>query len=1052
MDRVDPNFLDRSRLYQYDNPEHDEDFGEYSAYDFDKEETNYESVSNSRYFHDEAEGVYDSVALTPPKKEKRKSSIACEKDWNKDFLAIQKMPESIGKYQALSKLAQDFTYAAKLYSKLIISELELDNELKTLKPVFLGYAGGAKYRCHGILFKFALDFHGLYGGDEYAMKAAGHELNGLMYYYNCEIPQLNVPLMCLIDYRGFRLVAMSLLPVTNETLIYGSSNAGVTVKNIDPTFNRLMKQASKRLNLAAHFVGPPGELVKLHAPVDIEGHKSEDGNYYLLDFARTMPPQKLVKRSTNDRVSRHLFELLRPELVLASPVPLSPDAFTKFVKNDPKADSLNANVGAAFRNLLTDVIPALAHKLATMAPKALDQIVLTEELHKCGVNLRHMGLLRCCISRNECGPPNFQTPSAESPSSLSNSDKSQQNDSTDESYLTNSSESCGPGRALTLQMSAVKPGSEGAMKDPTIPSLIAIKHLKFNEGPSRGSPQHSPRPSPRNSGSFTIFKRNIHTGRPQKPKFIDSAQLVKVLLLEEMVARVMKTEVQARLRACMKRVGIPAEGPYLNEVINYLNSVFYFERKTFWTSQVKTLLLDKFIVSVAQEEMDPSFDLSTYIQLHRVIPRFMFLTGFRLHRIAVTMLSFGSCYIIESDIKHMEGRVKSMNIVSQAEAIMLAMQADTHKGNEATRLFKLANDKFTISTKSGAHSALMYYKWGEMMIRMTSHKTFGDIHVSTILKLAIKYLQRALTLRPDLYDASFSLGCAYIDLVINTKLLWSAIRSSTVNPVQYQTWLIDAGNAFRHAIQGNPETYTTLFDKFITKDPKTMDAKLLASVSASVYSPNLYETCVSKECLTIDCFTPFKMDSLLKLASITSSLTTLKIDYVGHIDPTVGAALGDYLPKLTSLTMSELTGIDMIPSTFDKLKAILLHECPINDNTIRDMAQRFPFLTSLSLSGCPFITDSVVQYINQFKHLQQLSLGQFSNFVGNTSYCYQIKNPLLEVPQLTSLSLSGMVVLNDVTLIHIAKHSPRLVKICKTVEGSVTLGWQWWPPSVKNWR
>lgn len=57
-----------------------------------------------------------------------------------------------------------------------------------------------------------------------------------------------------------------------------------------------------------------------------------------------MPPQKLVKRSTNDRVSRHLFELLRPELVLASPVPLSPDAFTKFVKNDPKADSLNANV------------------------------------------------------------------------------------------------------------------------------------------------------------------------------------------------------------------------------------------------------------------------------------------------------------------------------------------------------------------------------------------------------------------------------------------------------------------------------------------------------------------------------------------------------------------------------------------------------------------------------------------------------------------------------------------------------------------------------------
>lgn len=29
--------------------------------------------------------------------------------------------------------------------------------------------------------------------------------------------------MCLIDYRGFRLVAMSLLPVSNDTLIYGTT-------------------------------------------------------------------------------------------------------------------------------------------------------------------------------------------------------------------------------------------------------------------------------------------------------------------------------------------------------------------------------------------------------------------------------------------------------------------------------------------------------------------------------------------------------------------------------------------------------------------------------------------------------------------------------------------------------------------------------------------------------------------------------------------------------------------------------------------------------------
>lgn len=39
----------------------------------------------------------------------------------------------------------------------------------------------------GILFKFAVDEKGLYGGDENAQKSAGHDLNGLMQYLNCGI-------------------------------------------------------------------------------------------------------------------------------------------------------------------------------------------------------------------------------------------------------------------------------------------------------------------------------------------------------------------------------------------------------------------------------------------------------------------------------------------------------------------------------------------------------------------------------------------------------------------------------------------------------------------------------------------------------------------------------------------------------------------------------------------------------------------------------------------------------------------------------------------------
>jgi len=163
-------------------------------------------------------------------------------------------------------------YASKTYAKIIISELNIPNEEKTIKPAFVGgIAGGEKFKVQGlslnytcsslisflfssILFKFALDTENLYGGDEYAMKASGHELKGfrifccfsfslilllgLMNYMNTGIRELNFPLMCLIDYRGYRITCISFLPIVGDsTLIYGSSDGGRTVHTSDEKFN-----------------------------------------------------------------------------------------------------------------------------------------------------------------------------------------------------------------------------------------------------------------------------------------------------------------------------------------------------------------------------------------------------------------------------------------------------------------------------------------------------------------------------------------------------------------------------------------------------------------------------------------------------------------------------------------------------------------------------------------------------------------------------------------------------------------------------------------------
>ena len=58
-----------------------------------------------------------------------------------------------------------------------------------------------------------------------------------------------MPLMAIVDWRGFRLVATSLLPIGSGSLVYGSCDGGITVLAEDTMFNDLMKEAAKKLNI-----------------------------------------------------------------------------------------------------------------------------------------------------------------------------------------------------------------------------------------------------------------------------------------------------------------------------------------------------------------------------------------------------------------------------------------------------------------------------------------------------------------------------------------------------------------------------------------------------------------------------------------------------------------------------------------------------------------------------------------------------------------------------------------------------------------------------------
>jgi tetratricopeptide (TPR) repeat protein len=247
-----------------------------------------------------------------------------------------------------------------------------------------------------LLFKFAVDSHGLYGGDNIAAgKVAGHELKGLLSYFGCGLPDVYFPLMMLLDYRGFRLIAMSVLPIGSKTLIYGSNDGGVTVHADDATFNKRMRYAGRKLNLKKHRCGAKLKGSKnLWAAADIEGHLGSDGNYYLLDFSRTFPPVKPDAHVHNG----HLYQLFRREFVMEYSQPLCSDAYSGFVMADPNMRELFGEIDMATDHLMTNVCPKFAKNLMYSAMEkekngVLHELDITEEMHRFAINLRYMGVV-----------------------------------------------------------------------------------------------------------------------------------------------------------------------------------------------------------------------------------------------------------------------------------------------------------------------------------------------------------------------------------------------------------------------------------------------------------------------------------------------------------------------------------------------------------------------------------------------------------------------------------------------------------------------------------
>jgi Clustered mitochondria/Translation initiation factor eIF3 subunit 135 len=319
--------------------------------------------------------------------------------------------EYVSALESAVEVAHDFATMAKKYGELIISEIPLPNEVRTIPALTgrgTGNAGGMKYLYCGIFFKLANDWKKIYGSDYAAAKASNAELRGLVEMQQAlhtgdlvASTRLYFPQMVLIDFHGFRLVAVSILPLQRigQTPAYGSDNAGRTVQTC-PEFESVMNVIGANLNLAQHRVGPPSRpsaQAAICLPVDIEGHKGRDGKLYALDFARVFPPEYPLPSAPRNAI---FYNLLRPELVRSNAVALSSDALSKFGWHDKMR--LNGDVLQATKRLYTELVPCFVaelnggwmdHLRSLLNDDVSPHELLVHGLHRSGVNIRHLGVV-----------------------------------------------------------------------------------------------------------------------------------------------------------------------------------------------------------------------------------------------------------------------------------------------------------------------------------------------------------------------------------------------------------------------------------------------------------------------------------------------------------------------------------------------------------------------------------------------------------------------------------------------------------------------------------
>lgn len=257
------------------------------------------------------------------------------RDWNEELqttreLSRKNLPERLLRERAIFKVHSDFAAAATRGAMAVI-----DGNVMAINP-------GEETRMqmfiwNNIFFSLGFDVRDHYrelGGDAAAHTAPTNDLNGVRAYGAVDVEGLYTLGTVVVDYRGYRVTAQSIIPgilerEQEQSVIYGSIDFGKTVVS-HSKYLELLDKTSRPLKVQRHSVlNDKNDSVELCSSVECKGIIGNDGRHYILDLLRTFPPdlnflpvdgEELPPESQRQgfpRQHRHRLACLRQELIEA---------------------------------------------------------------------------------------------------------------------------------------------------------------------------------------------------------------------------------------------------------------------------------------------------------------------------------------------------------------------------------------------------------------------------------------------------------------------------------------------------------------------------------------------------------------------------------------------------------------------------------------------------------------------------------------------------------------------------------------------------------------